>query len=233
MREHIPSIVKKKLTQESQSTCPFCGEDDVSTSEFHHIIPVSKGGSNAADNLVYICANCHSKVTRGQISQDEVLRVKKILVQGRHPQLKDRGKSNVIHADFRKGSNSGVIANQVGKVEIKTTRKSVKINPPEGSIGSSLPHRNYTKYLIDRYHEFKKIEVGKEGMKYGIFYKSIERRYGAKWDMIPLAKFDDLVSYLQSRIDDTKYGKIKKANGKKIYSDFREYRKKYGGYGDL
>lgn len=155
-----------------------------------------------------------------------------MLVQGKHPQLKDRGKNNVIHADFRQGSNSGVIANQVGKVEIKTTQKTVNVNPPEGSIGSSLPHRNYTKHLIDRYHEFKRIEVGKEGMKYAILYEAIRKRYGAKWDMIPLEMFDDLALHLQSRIDKTKHGRIQRANGTKNYSEFAEYLEKYGGYAD-
>ena len=230
MRKSIPSFIKKKVTQESQSTCPFCGEDDVSTAQFHHIRPVAEDGLNSLENLVYICANCHSKVTQGQISQGEVVRVKKMLLEGQHPQLKSGSKSNIIHAYFPRGNNTGVVANRVDKVEIRTTQRSVNLNPPDGSIGSSLSHRNYTKHLIDRYHEFKRIEVGQERMNYAILYQKIKKRFGAKWDMIPLARFEELVTYLQREIDKTKHGRIRKAGAKKNYSEFAEYREKYGGY---
>ncbi|MCY3639476.1 MAG: HNH endonuclease, partial [Gammaproteobacteria bacterium] len=99
--------------------------------------------------------------------------------------------------------------------------------------GSSLPHRNYAKHLIDRYHEFKTIDVGKENMKHAIFYQKIKRKFGAKWDMMPLEKFDDLVLFVQTRIDKTRHGRIRKANARKNYSEFGEYMEKYGGYGDV
>lgn len=231
-RKYIPQVTKRKIIQESQSICPFCGEDDVSTGQIHHIKPVSEGGTNALKNLIYLCANCHSKITLGEISLGEVERTKEMLATGRHLYAGKSVGSNVIHADFTRGTNKGVIANKIEKVEIKTTRKSVKVNPPAGSISSSLPHRNYVKHLIDRYHEFKKIEVGQEGMSFPIFYRQITKRFGAKWDMIPLQLFDELVMYIQSRIDKTKHGRVQKAHGKKNYSDFEKYRDKYGGYAD-
>lgn len=233
MRKPIPSVIKKKVTQESQSTCPFCGEDDVSTAQFHHIRPVAEGGANSLKNLIYICANCHSRVTQGQISPNEVARVKGMLATGRHPYANNRFTSNVINVDFIGGANKGVVANEVAKVEIKTTRSSVNVNPPTGSIGSNLANRNYAKHLIDRYHEFKKIEVGRDGMKYAILYQQINRKFGAKWDMIPLQSFDELVLYLQSRIDRTIHGKTQMALGKKNYTTFEEYLEKYGGYKDF
>ena len=232
MRKSIPSVTKRKISQESQSTCPFCGEDDVSTGQIHHIKPVSEGGTNSLKNLIYLCANCHSKVTQGQISRSEVFRIKEMHATGTHPYACDDVANNVVHAYFTRGINKGVVANRVEKVEIRTTRKSVNFNPPTGSIGSNLSHRNYVKHLIDRYHEFKKIEVGKEGMKYPILYQQIKKRFGAKWDMIPLQLFDELVIYIQSRIDKTKHGRVQKARGKKIYSKFEEYLEKYGGYAD-
>ena len=228
MRKSIPSIIRKKLTQESQSTCPFCGEDDVSTAEFHHIIPISEGGTNVFENLIYICANCHSRVTQGQIPQSEVSKMKKLLGKGKHPFFKDQATSNVIRADFSKGANQGVIANAIQNVEIKTTRRTVKLVAPQGSIASSLLHMNYTKDLIDRYHEFKKIEIGKEAMKYPVFYQQIKKQFGANWKMVPLEGFEDLVLYIQSRIDNTKHGRIQKSQGRKNYLSFEEYLEKHG-----
>ena len=228
MRRHIPSIVRKKLTQESQSTCPFCGEDDVSTAEFHHIIPVSEGGGNSFENLIYTCANCHSRVTQGQTPLSEVKRMKKLLGRGKHPFFKDEAASNVIHADFNRSANLGVVANTIQNVEIKTTRRTVKLAAPQGSMASSLRHKNYTKYLIDRYHEFKTIEIGKEAMKYAVFYQQVKKQFGAKWDMIPLERFESVVGYIQSRIDNTKHGRVQKSRGGKNYSSFEEYLEKHG-----
>ena len=228
MRKAIPSIIRKKLTQESQSTCPFCGEDDVSTAEFHHIIPVSEGGTNVFENLIYICANCHSKVTQGQIPHSEVKKVKELLGEGKHPFFKDETASNVIHADFTKGANLGVVANAIQNVEIKTTRRTVKLAAPQGSIASSLRHTNYAKHLIDRYHEFKMIEIGKEAIKWPVFYQQVKRQFGANWKMVPLERFEDLVLYIQSRIDNTKHGRVQKSRGHKNYSSFEEYLKNHG-----
>lgn len=232
MRKHIPPVIKRKIAQESHSACPFCGEDDVATAQFHHIKPLAAGGTDLPENLIYLCANCHSKVDRGKIPPSEVLRVKRMLTSGRHPYAGGSAASNVINADFTKSVNSGVVANRIEKVEIKTTRKSVAVNPPTGSIASSLSHRNYAKHLIDRYHEFKKIEVGQESMNYALFYQQIKRRFGAKWDMIPLQLFDELVIFTQSRIDRTKHGRIQKAQGKINYSGFDEYLEKFGGSSD-
>lgn len=95
--------------------------------------------------------------------------------------IKNENTGNVIN--FTGGTNEGIVAN---KVEIKTTKKNVTIAAPQGAIASNLMYKNYSKYLIDRYHEFKKADVGKEKMNYAIFYGAIKREFGAKWDMIPL-----------------------------------------------
>lgn len=67
---------------------------------------------------------------------------------------------------------------------MKNQKKQVRIEAPSGTIASSAIHRNYTKYLIDRYHDFKKANAGKAKMNYVIFYEAIKRGFGAKWDHI-------------------------------------------------
>jgi len=131
---------------------------------------------------------------------------------------------NVVN--FTGGINQGVVAN---KVEFKNTKKQVKIEAPPEAIASSLLHLNYSKYLIDRYHEFKKAEIGKKKMNYVIFYGAIKREFGAKWDMVPLVRFEELVSYIQGRINKTILGKSNKAQQKKSYSTFEEYAAKHSG----
>lgn len=129
--------------------------------------------------------------------------------------------NNVIN--FNQGINNGIVTNSL---EIKTQDKVIKINPINGSIGSSLNHRNYVKYLIDRYHEFKLADVGKKKMKYIIIYNAIKREFGAKWDMISLDKFERLLVFVQKRINSAILGKNQNAKNIKCYSTFEEFLRK-------
>ncbi len=131
--------------------------------------------------------------------------------------------SNVIN--FTGGANQGIVANTV---KIQTTKKNVTISAPQGTIASSLIHKNYSKYLIDRYHDFKVAAVGKEKMNYSIIYGAIKKEFGAKWDMMPLSSFSKLSTFLQKRIDNTILGKNKKANNVRRYSTYDEYISKHG-----
>ncbi|HBC2126719.1 TPA: HNH endonuclease, partial [Vibrio cholerae] len=66
-------------------------------------------------------------------------------------------------------------------------------------------------------------EVGKSNMKYPVFYNALKRKFGAKWDMVPIDRFLELSTYIQDRIEKTVLGKKLKAQGKKSYSTFEEY----------
>ena len=224
-RERIYERVKKALRQQAENRCPLCGEDDEFTFQYHHIKPVSEGGESKEPNLILLCSNCHSRATHGQIEKSEIEKVKQSLGNRNHSHTTPKTESDIINFQ---GRNKGQVANKIeNKIEIKTENKTVKLNPPSGAIASSLAHKNYTKYLIDRYHEFKKSEIGQKSMKYAVLYKSITRKFGAKWDMIPLGRFDELAVYLQDRIDNTILGKTHKANSRRNYSTFEEYCDKY------
>ena len=222
-RKKIPERIKKKLRQQADNQCPICGENNEFTFEYHHIKPHSKGGEPEEENLILLCSNCHAKVHHGEISQTEILEVKESLRSSNHSSRASPIRSNVINFP---GINRGQVANNIEKIEIKTQNKAVKLNPPPDAIAASLPHRNYVKYLIDRYHEFKKADVGQKNI-YPIFYRSIKKEFGAKWDMVPLERFENLSAYIQARIDKTKLGRNRKSKGEKNYSIFEEYGEKY------
>ncbi len=226
MAKSIPERIRKKIYQESGMACSRCGEEDVATFEIHHIKPISEGGKNEESNLILFCSNCHSKVTHGEIKTSEILKLKKSLRNANRSHKTESVSSNVIN--FPRGINQGTIANVVNKTEIVTQSKTVRVNPPDGSIASNLMHKNYIKHLIDRYHKFKESDVGREGMKYSILYGSIKRRFGAKWDMIPMERFDEISEFLQQRIDGTILGKTRKSRRQKNYSTFSEFCDKHG-----
>ncbi|MBZ5631205.1 MAG: HNH endonuclease [Acidobacteriia bacterium] len=115
---------------------------------------------------------------------------------------------------------------QASTVVMKTEKKSFKIQPVPGSLASDLLRRNYVKHLIDRYNKFARVQPGRDFQHLRI-YKRIEERYGAKWDFVPLHRFDDLVSYLQQQVDRTMLGRIKRRKGDSNYSTFSEYRQRY------
>ena len=220
-RKPISKLVEKRLYKEANSQCPRCEQADVATLQVHHIEPVAEGGSDDEENLIVLCSNCHSKVTAGEITEAEILRLKISLMKGTSPRASKNTNGKVVN--FMGGANSGIIANEV---TMKTQKKTVRVNPPPGSIGSSLAHRNYIKHLIDRYHGFKEAEIGKERMNHPIFYGTIKRKFGAKWDMIALERFDELSIYIQTRIDKTRLGRNKKAKNVRRYSPFPEHQEK-------
>jgi len=115
---------------------------------------------------------------------------------------------------------------QADQVVIKTERKSVKLNPPVGTIASDGPRRNYVKHLIDRYHKYASKQPGRK-FRYGALYDDINRRFGAKWDYVPLVRFDELVAHLQAKIDGTKIGRINRGKGGPSYSSYERYIAKY------
>lgn len=126
--------------------------------------------------------------------------------------------SNVIN--FNRSSNKGIFANEL---TIKTTNKSIKLVPPAGIIASDANMRGYAKYLIDRYHEFRKSDATIGKMKFIPIYPAIRREFKCKWDYVPVDRFIDLVRFLQFRIDKTVTGQSLSKKGQGRYESYHEW----------
>jgi hypothetical protein len=103
---------------------------------------------------------------------------------------------------------------------------------PAGCIGADLPKRNYVKYLVERYHEFREADarLGRtERLHYAVIFKNIESRFKAPTYFIPEGKFDALVDYLHGRIDNTILGRLNIKRGVRNYESFDEYRMEHMG----
>lgn len=215
----IPKKIEKKVYQEANSQCAFCDENNVESLQVHHMLPKANGGGDEFENLILVCASCHTKIHGGTINMTDVFIAKHKLAKKNkmyRQQKKDNSSSSISV-----GLNSGIIT---GTINFEASPKSsLKINPPLGSIGSDLEKRNYIKHLIDRYNDFQKSDSTKGKYKYMAIYTAVKKKFKTKWDMVPLELFPDLVSYLQLRIDNTIVGKINKSRGKKSYSSFEEY----------
>lgn len=63
--------VRSELQKEIESICPFCDNEDVGHFEIHHID--ENPSKHDMQNLILICPICHSKITKGDISRQDVI----------------------------------------------------------------------------------------------------------------------------------------------------------------
>ena len=113
---------------------------------------------------------------------------------------------------------------QAQTVNLKTTKKSVRFSPPIDSIGAVAAMASYIEYLINKYQDYQKQDTDKEGdRKYMVIYSAVKGEYGSKWQTIPATRFEELVLFLQRRIDNTKIGRIRKNRNQVRYHSFGEH----------
>ena len=224
--KNIPARTKKLIIQETGGVCAFCSETEVADLEFHHTLGREGDDPHRAENIIYICKNCHGKITAGVISESDVV-LKKRIISYEHMVNTGNSRSGKV-ISVTGGINTGTIANEV-HFHSKNPRQT-KVAPPPGAIASDAIKRNYLKHLIDRYHNYAQQEKGKD-FKYQVFYQSIIRKFGAKWDMIPIDQFNEVCLFVQNRIDKTVTGRKNKAKNQKTYSLFHEYLDKYTNSG--
>lgn len=74
IRKKISPKIKAELQKEISSKCPFCPNEDVGHFQIHHIDQNPE--NNDIGNLLMLCANCHSKVTKEDTSEAEVIAMK-------------------------------------------------------------------------------------------------------------------------------------------------------------
>ncbi len=77
-RPYIPNKLRSLLQKEVNSKCSFCPNEDVDHFQIHHID--ENPANNNLENLLMVCATCHSKITKGNILQIDVLKRKQELM---------------------------------------------------------------------------------------------------------------------------------------------------------
>lgn len=249
----------KRLFARSNNHCafpecalPIVEDSGVVTGIVCHIKARSKGGPrydprqtneerHDFSNLILLCAR-HSKLidSAPRTYTVEVLReMKEAHERNGSIELSrsDALKAEALLKEFRAvyiNAGGHVMLNSPGAVQastvtIKTSKKSVKTLPAQGSLGADAIRRNYVKHLIDRYNEFASKQTGRTEFSWAAIYSIIKKGFGADWERIPLTRFNDLIDFLHHRIDRTQFGGFNRGKGSKNYSTFEEYRRKYGG----
>jgi len=132
---------------------------------------------------------------------------------------------NVIHST---GPGAFVIQD-VRDVQVHFAEKrKPKMEYPVGSIGADLLRRNYIRYLTERYFSYREADAsfGRTAVRrfsYAVLFKNIENRFKSPTYFIPLARFDELVDFLQRKIEGTILGKRNRARGQRNYETFDEF----------
>jgi len=224
-RKKIPPLTQKQVQAECLSRCPFCGESDVATLEFHHID--GDRSNNDPANLVAACGSCHTRITRGIISQADVVTKKRELfwTAKRQPSVVQPA----VSVNIQGSSFSGDIAQNITKISVR--KHSSKIVHPPGSIGANLPKKGYIDYLIGKYFKYRDADRGygrNVNFSHAVIHKNIERKFGAKTFFLPEGVFNDLVVYLMDCIDKTIQGRRNHAKGTPNYHSFEAHCVEYG-----
>ena len=230
-KNRISSMASKKVWQEAGQRCPFCAESAVEALHVHHIESREYGGSNKFENLILVCANCHGKITHGQISEADVLVKKRELFYSKNAQSKPPlvAKPKKIRNTLNfTGENSGMVANNI---TFKGGSKP-KVGPPLGTVGADPLRKNYMAYMLDKYHECRIADksFGRfDPYNPGEIRKNIIRQFArAGLYHVPLERFDAVCEYIAGRIDRTPLAKTLHARGQRIYKSFREFAAEQG-----
>jgi len=222
-RHTISALKQKQLLQEADSQCPFCGDRDVSTIEFHHID--GDPSDNDLRNLIVVCSSCHTRITKGIISEADIVTKKKELYRTSQSQP-SRGQA-AVNVNITSSTFHGDIAQNITKI---SGVKAPRIVHPPGSIGANLSMKGYVDYLIGRYFDYRKADrsYGRNiRFSHAVIHKNIERKFGAKTFFLPEHAFRNLVEYLTRHIDNTIQGKRNQSGGVPNYHGFEEHRATY------
>ena len=119
-----------------------------------------------------------------------------------------------------------IVAGRDLQVVIKLNGK--KCLPPPvvaGTVTGDHKKFNYLEYLVRRYKEFKEAECKKNGtcMNHALIRVAYEREIGCKVQFTPLSRFDNAVMFLQRRINQTIVGKVQRAKGLPLYTEFEDF----------
>jgi hypothetical protein len=199
----------------------------------------SENDRHSASNLVLLCAR-HHKIIDSEVAiytvpvvvgmkRDHegggITEITASVSRGAQALLDNYTTISVVGNTGQVAINSpGAI--QANTVNFKTSRPKVVFDSPDGSVGASVSKSSYCTYLIKKYQECQKADhTGKSDYKFMAVYKAIERQFKCKWQLVPEGRFDELVEFLQKRIDGTILGKRIRSSGKRFYHSYAEHPK--------
>lgn len=228
---------------------PITEDSGAITGEMCHIKAASPGGPrydktqteaerHASSNLILLCGRHHKLI---DTEPNKYTPVKIAQMKYQHEQggiieitpssakaataLLDNYTRVVVNANTGQIAIHSPGAIQANTINLKITKAKVTVAPPTGSIAENRAMMSYAKYLIDRYQKFQKADYIKtDRFKYIAIHEALKRQFKGDWKLSPTSRFDDIVVFLQKRIDNTIVGRKNKVNGSSSYHKFEEHK---------
>lgn len=201
----------------------------------------SESNRNDFRNLILLCG-AHHKIIDTEFdlyTVEALLEMKSIHEElvGRSEQERDQVfAKQIIDEDKKIKIDNGfgnVAVNSPGAIQAKiihinASGKKISIEAPSGTIGADQAACRYMQHLIKRYNDYASQGTARRAkFSYGAISNNIETLFGAQWKLLPMKRWDEVITYLQSRIDRTFIAKVNKGKGQKSYSSYGEYLVKY------
>ena len=189
------------------------------------------------NNLILLCRR-HHKVIDSEpaiYTVDALVEMKAIRerASGRPEQAADAFFAKILLNALRQitvSNNKGNVAiNSPGAIQartvnVKTSRRSVAVNAPPGTIGADQVQSRYVQYLIKRYNEFASADKTRATkFSFGALSVNIESQFGAPWKLLPSERFESVCEYVQQRIAKTIVAKRNTARGYRSFSTYAEF----------
>lgn len=112
---------KRALIEIHGDRCVNCGSED--SIEFHHIVPLSLGGTNSYGNIVPLCWRCHKAIHRGITIED----LKRDRPKSGGRKRKDSEFANVVFEKFIDGKIGSIKANELLGYKSNATRVNMRV----------------------------------------------------------------------------------------------------------
>ena len=216
MRKPFTSLQKKKLQQEANSRCPFCGDTNAATWEYHHIDGDSS--NSVLENGIMVCGACHNRITKGEISEADV-RLKKNMVSWEHRQRKE----STVRLSIRNEAIGNVGCNITQFVRCGKMPPE-KVAPAPDSIGSNAEARNKVNLLIRELGDYRLKGQPERNPKsvFAAICKDLARHFEAtSVPSISIYRLEEVILYLQDKINHTMQGRMNKGRrGKRTETEF-------------
>ncbi|WP_288926980.1 HNH endonuclease signature motif containing protein [uncultured Maritimibacter sp.] len=120
-RPSVPINIKRRLYEESGYRCAIPTCRATSALEMEHIEPWAEAPKHEFENMIVLCANCHARVTKGEISKSAVRNYKRNLAitNGRYSVFEMRFVQMFMDAGFADEPNANVTIPQSDFLHIK------------------------------------------------------------------------------------------------------------------
>ena len=216
-RKNPTALQKRELQQEADSKCAWCGDDNPESWEFHHIDGRPENTVN--ENLILLCGACHNiaEAHNGKITIDDLYQKKSELAEKRKTTATKQRETErkIINDSIVAEGNRGCCFTQ----NVYHTRKmTTRVSPAADSIGNNAEARNMVNLLVRKLGDYRLKGHPDRNAKniFAAINKDLARHFGAtSVPNISISRLNEVISYLQMKIDGTIQGRMNKGKTRK------------------